>query len=76
MKLMDAYMKAAAGDFGTEDQEESDQTDAAKEAVSSEMAMAMMKYMPLRGSLSFGDPAQAEEKAKALDELLKQLNAL
>ncbi|MBO7252351.1 MAG: glycoside hydrolase family 3 C-terminal domain-containing protein [Oscillospiraceae bacterium] len=32
-------------------------TDAAKEAISDEMTIAMMKYMPLRGVLSFGGGA-------------------
>lgn len=34
-----------------------DGTEAAKEAISDEMTMAMLKYMPLRGALSFGGGA-------------------
>lgn len=34
-----------------------DGSDAAKEAISDEMTMAMLKYMPLRGALSFGGGA-------------------
>ena len=36
---------------------QADGTDAAKEAISDEMTIAMMKYMPLRGVLSFGGGA-------------------
>ena len=44
----------------------------AKEAISEEMTMAMMKYMPLRGILSFG----GADSAGALESLLQQLNSL
>ena len=36
---------------------QADGTDAAREAISDEMTIAMMKYMPLRGVLSFGGGA-------------------
>ena len=36
-------------------------TDAAKEAISDEMNMAMMQYMPLRGALSFGGGMVSQE---------------
>ena len=45
-------------------------TEAAKEAVTEDMTMAMMKYMPLRGVFSFGGGFTAEQA----DELLKELN--
>ena len=48
-------------------------TDAAKEAISDEMNMAMMQYMPLRGALSFGGGMVSQEM---LDRLLDQLNSL
>ena len=48
-------------------------TDAAKEAISGEMNMAMMQYMPLRGALSFGGGMVSQEM---LDRLLDQLNSL
>ena len=48
-------------------------TDAAKEAISDEMNMAMMQYMPLRGALSFGGGTVSQEM---LDRLLDQLNSL
>ncbi|MDD5864338.1 MAG: glycoside hydrolase family 3 C-terminal domain-containing protein [Firmicutes bacterium] len=48
-------------------------TDAAKEAVSDEMGMAMLQYMPLRGALSFGGGIVTQEM---MDGLLNQLNNL
>jgi hypothetical protein len=36
------------------------------------MTLAMMKYMPLRGSLSFGG---GEESVRRMEELLEKLNA-
>lgn len=44
---------------------------AAAEAITEEMNLAMMKYMPLRGALSFGGGAISREQ---LEELLAQLN--
>ena len=46
------------------------QTSAAAEAISNEMNMAMMNYMPLRGILSFG----GQQSQEALDEVLERLN--
>ena len=46
-------------------------SEAAKEAVTEDMTMAMMNYMPLRGAFSFGGGVSAEQA----DELLRQLNA-
>ena len=46
-------------------------SEAANEAISSDMSMAMMNYMPLRGMLSFGGNAEAEA---AINALLAQLN--
>ena len=48
-----------------------DGSGAAKEAISSEMTMAMMNYMPLRGILSFGGDRLPPD---FLDRLLEQLN--
>ena len=45
-------------------------TDAAKEAVTEDMTMAMMNYMPLRGVFSFGGGISPE----TADELLKKMN--
>lgn len=47
-----------------------DSTDAAKEAVSEEMNMAMIKYMPLRGAMSFGGGMTQEQ----MDALLAEMN--
>ena len=47
-----------------------DRTEAASEAITDEMNMAMMNYMPLRGILSFGGGAIAPETIQAiLDKL-------
>ena len=51
------------------DPEES--TEAAKEAISDEMSLAMLNYMPLRGILSFGGD---ENTARRLEQILEQLN--
>lgn len=47
-----------------------DSTDAAKEAVSEEMNMAMIKYMPLRGAMSFGGGISQEQ----MDAMLAKMN--
>ncbi len=47
-------------------------SDASTEAITSDMSMAMMNYMPLRGMLSFGGNAKAEA---AINALLAQLNS-
>ncbi len=46
-------------------------SDAAQDAISDEMNMAMMNYMPLRAMLSFGG---SEETAAMIEALLKALN--
>lgn len=48
-------------------------TEAAKEAISDEMTLAMLKYMPLRGILSFGGDENAPQ---LLEQILKDLNTL
>ena len=67
-EIVGSFMKQAMGDFGHA--EESGGSDAAKEAVTEEMTMAMMQYMPLRGILSFGGPESTGE----MERLLEQLN--
>ena len=47
-------------------------SDAAEEAISDEMGLAMMQYMPLRGMLSFGGNEKTE---KAIELLLEKLNS-
>ena len=54
--------------FGNEERDGG--SEAAKEAVTEDMAMAMMNYMPLRGVFSFGGGIPAEQA----EALLKQLN--
>ena len=46
-------------------------TDAAREAISEEMSLAMLNYMPLRGILSFGGN---EDMLRLLEQILKELN--
>lgn len=47
-----------------------DTSDAAKEAVSDEMGMAMVQYMPLRGAVSFGADVTQEQ----MDALIEEMN--
>lgn len=46
---------------------------AAKEAISDEMSMAMLRYMPLRGAMSFGGGAVTPEMMNALLDALNNL---
>lgn len=48
-----------------------DKSAAAAEAITEEMNLAMMEYMPLRGALSFGGGAITREQ---IEGLLKELN--
>ena len=50
---------------------EEQDSSAASEAISDEMNMAMMQYMPLRGAASFSGSAEAYH---AIEAALKQLN--
>ena len=68
-EIMKAFMEKTMEIFGHEEQEGG--TDAAKEAISEDMTMAMMQYMPLRGILSFGGGA---ESAEDMERLLEKLN--
>lgn len=61
--LLDGMMKAFAP--GADEA-----TDAAKEAVSDAMGMAMVQYMPLRGAMSFGGGMTQEQ----MDALLAEMN--
>lgn len=63
----EALKKAMKQGFAVFD---SDDDSAASEAVTDDMTMAMMSYMPLRGMTSFGGFTHEQ-----LDELLKALNA-
>jgi beta-glucosidase len=47
--------------FSTEEKDTHSENSAASEAISKEMMMAMMKYMPIRGSLSFGNGSVSRE---------------
>ena len=50
---------------------EEETTEAAREAISDEMTLAMLNYMPLRGILSFGGD---ENTCRLLEQILKELN--
>ena len=48
-----------------------DSSEAAGEAITEEMTMAMLQYMPLRGVLSFGGGETADEM---IESMLRQMN--
>ena len=54
-----------------QEKKEPEKSSAAKEAITEEMELAMMKYMPLRGMLSFDKGSHKE-----LEAILKELNSL
>ena len=68
--VMRAFMEKTMEIFGHEETGD-DTKEAAKEAISEDMTMAMMQYMPLRGAMSFGGGADSSEQ---LNDLLRQLN--
>jgi len=51
--------------------EEAEKSSAASEAITEEMNLAMLQYMPLRGLLSFGGD---ENSARLLEQILTELN--
>lgn len=69
MKILEPYMdmiSKAIGGSGDEDENSS-----AKEAISEDMMLAMLRYMPLRGVRSFcGDALTEDDFQKILKELL------
>ena len=68
--VMKDYMKQTMEIFGHEESSEGTK-EAAKEAITEDMTLAMMRYMPLRGAVSFGGGADSSER---MEELLKKLN--
>ena len=68
--VMRDFMHRTMEIFGHEETSEGT-TDAAREAISEDMTLAMMKYMPLRGAMSFGGGA---DSSRQMEELLKKLN--
>jgi beta-glucosidase len=69
-EIITAFMKKTMEIFGHEETEQ-DGKEAAKEAISEDMTLAMMKYMPLRGAMSFGGGA---DSSRTMEDLLKKLN--
>jgi beta-glucosidase len=67
--IMKEFMKKTMEIFGHEERDSG--SEAAKEAVTEDMTLAMMQYMPLRGAMSFGGGPDSD---KQMRELLKQLN--
>jgi beta-glucosidase len=67
MAIIKPMLDAQQPDFGCETE-----SDAAREAITPEMAMAMMQNSPLRSSISFGGGAGVREQLLAM---LAQLNA-
>ena len=49
-----------------------DESDTAKDAISDEMGMAMMNYLPLRGLVSFGGD---DKTLRLIEDMLKSLNS-
>ena len=68
VELMQPLLDAQSKNMGTEAE-----SDAAKEAITPEMAMAMMENSPVRSSISFGDGTVTREQVL---EILEKLNAL
>ena len=68
--VMREFMEKTMEIFGHEETGQ-DTKEAAKEAISEDMTLAMMRYMPLRGAMSFGGGADSSER---MEELLKKLN--
>ena len=68
--VMREFMEKTQDLFGHEETEQ-DGKEAAREAISEDMTLAMMRYMPLRGAMSFGGGADSSEQ---MEELLKKLN--
>ena len=66
-EIMTEFMRKTMEIFGYEQNGEG--TDAAKEAITGDMMMAMMQYMPLRGILSFGGADTEGELNRLLEEL-------
>ena len=66
--LMQPLLDAQSKNMGTEAE-----SDAAKEAITPEMAMAMMENSPVRSSISFGDGTVTREQVL---DILEKLNAL
>ena len=68
VELMQPLLDAQSKNMGTEAE-----SDAAKEAITPEMAMAMIENSPVRSSISFGDGTVTREQVL---EILERLNAL
>ena len=69
--VVERFRKKQSTQMENQEKKEPEKSSAAKEAITEEMEMAMMKYMPLRGMLSF-DKGSREE----LEAILKELNSL
>ena len=68
-ELLAPLMAGPSALFGVD--QENKGSEAAQEAVTEDMSMAMLNYMPLRGVLSFGGIDDPEKIQKLLDELNK-----
>ena len=67
-ETVEKMMKEALAMFSAPEEAVSE---AAGEAISAEMSMAMMQYMPLRSTLSFGNMVSEEQMRALLDQLNK-----
>ena len=69
--VVERFRKKQSTQMENQEKKEPEKSSAAKEAITEEMELAMMKYMPLRGMLSFDKGSHKE-----LEAILKELNSL
>ena len=67
--VVEPMMRKSMMALGPEDEKKS--SEAAGEAITEDMMMAMLQYMPLRGALSFGGGEVSDE---AIAEMLRKMN--
>ena len=66
-EIFGSFIRKMTADFSSEQESVSE---AASEAVTEEMNMAMLNYMPIRGAISFGGGLQEEQ----IREMLRKIN--
>ncbi len=69
MEIMEPFMKL---DFFEEDTKEGTEDDTSSAVITQEMKEAMLKYMPIRGLLSFGSGKTLEEFEEIIDRLNRE----
>jgi beta-glucosidase len=67
-QFVNEFLKGSV--FFSPEQAEEEQKSAGDETITKEMMMAMLKYMPIRGSISFGNGSQSrEDLLKLIDKI-------